>query len=59
MIVEFNDSDGSAFADNKQGETARILMDIANKVLEGKTEGKISDINGNTVGKWGIGNDGE
>ena len=33
-------------------ELKRILQDICEKLEDGKTEGIISDINGNKVGKW-------
>jgi hypothetical protein len=34
------------------GEMIRILSDISAKIHNGRTEGGIQDVNGNTVGEW-------
>lgn len=51
MKIEFNTS-GAAFDDYGDTEVERILEEIIAKVKGGRTEGKILDINGNTIGKW-------
>ena len=47
----FDDPDNTGAA---QTEIARILRDIADRVERGSTAGRISDINGNSVGAWGF-----
>lgn len=50
-----------AFSDENGGageEIARILKDAASKVANGYTEGRCSDINGNTVGTWSLKSEG-
>lgn len=45
----------AAFEDgNKEYEVSRILKEIAEKVVNGSTGGKIKDINGNTIGEWDL-----
>lgn len=51
MIIEFNTS-GAAFEYYGDMEVERILDEIVAKVKSGDNEGKILDINGNTIGKW-------
>lgn len=51
MKVEFK-TDNAAFEDYKEGEIARILCQIARKIEAGSTEGKVIDLNGNTVGEY-------
>ena len=46
--------DNAAFADYPEGETAKILRDVADLVINGRTDGHCIDVNGNTVGKWEI-----
>ena len=41
-----------AFIDYGTEEVKRILLEVAEKVQNGITEGKIIDINGNRIGKW-------
>lgn len=52
FVLEFNCDnvafDGYATAE----ETARLLREAADKVTAGRTEGKLVDSNGNTVGEW-------
>ena len=52
---------GAAFHDGEEGwydleiahgEIRRILNDVAEKMCQGRTEGKIMDINGNSCGSW-------
>jgi len=50
--LEFK-TDNAAFHEGYgREETARILNEIAQKVIEGINSGKIKDINGNTIGWW-------
>jgi len=43
----------AAFADNiKHLEVARILRNVVEKLEADHTEGKLIDLNGNTVGEW-------
>ena len=51
MKIEFKTS-GQAFEDYGNMEVERILENIIKKVKEGRTEGKILDFNGNSIGKW-------
>lgn len=50
FTVKF-DTDNSAF-DDPRYEVARILRDTARQVEDGKTEGVVRDLNGNTVGTF-------
>lgn len=51
MKIEFRTS-GAAFEEYESVEVERILEEIIKKVKRGHTEGKILDINGNSIGKW-------
>lgn len=51
MKIKFNTS-GAAFEDYGDKEVERILEEIIAKVKGGRTEGKILDINGNSIGEW-------
>lgn len=53
MNIKFNTS-GQAFEDYGDKEVERILEQIIQKVKSGHSEGKILDINGNTIGEWQI-----
>jgi hypothetical protein len=44
----------AAFEDYAEQEVSRILKEIADKVENGSTDGKIRDINGNTIGEWDL-----
>lgn len=46
--------ENAAFADDASAEVARILREVAIAMEAGRTEGKCRDINGNTVGEWGL-----
>jgi hypothetical protein len=49
------DCGDSAFEDRDEAhEIARILADVRTKVMNGATEGKLHDINGNKIGEWGL-----
>lgn len=51
MKIEFKTS-GVAFEDYGDVEVERILEEIIKKVKNGRSEGKILDINGNSIGEW-------
>ena len=51
MKIEFNTT-GATFDDYGDVEVERILEEIIEKVKNGHTEGKILDINGNSIGEW-------
>lgn len=46
------DIDNDSFKVNPEGETARTLRELADKIEAGRTFGKVMDINGNTIGSW-------
>ena len=46
--------DNAAFDRGDGRELARILREIANKVQDGKTDGRAMDVNGNKVGEWEV-----
>ncbi len=48
--LEF-ETDNAAFEDF-EGEVSRIVQDVARCVEAGRRRGKVSDANGNAVGKW-------
>lgn len=48
--------DNAAFAEDPNGELARILREVARQVEEdGRSSNSIRDLNGNLVGHWGVG----
>ena len=51
MNIKFNTS-GQAFEDYGDAEVERILEEIIKKVKDGRSEGKILDVNGNSIGEW-------
>ena len=52
--MSFN-MDNAAFDSHLvEDETARILKKVSSRVEHGACEGKITDINGNTIGNWEI-----
>lgn len=51
MNIKFNTS-GQAFEDYGDEEVERILEEIIVKVKNGRTGGKILDVNGNSIGEW-------
>ncbi len=38
--------------DERREEQARIVREVLAKMAQGRTEGKLIDYNGNTVGTW-------
>ena len=42
--------DNEAFSGNRNAEVARILRELAEKMENGDTAPRVSDVNGNTVG---------
>jgi len=50
MVITINAS-GAAFEGDPTEEIARILKDLAAKILAGRAPEKILDINGNAVGQ--------
>ena len=56
--IEF-DTDSAAFDDGLDAEeSARILRDVARKLSDGQTSGRVRDANGNGVGTWKLGEGG-
>lgn len=51
--IEFR-TGNAAFEDNAGLEVARILRELSDKAEHGELEGLIRDVNGNTIGKWGL-----
>lgn len=49
--------DNAAFEDFPGTEAARILREVAKKIENGYTDGRMMDINGNKVGEWEINED--
>lgn len=45
-----------AFADDPNEELARLLERAAKRLRDGYAEDTLRDANGNTVGKWSVGN---
>lgn len=50
------ETSNSAFEEDKRGEIARILEELADNIRRGKEPSKLVDYNGNVCGKviWGI-----
>ena len=46
--------DNAAFRAYPEGELARMLREIAEKIEKGRVYGSVMDINGNIVGSWDI-----
>jgi hypothetical protein len=46
------DTDNAAFEDHPQAEVARILHNVAERLLFPLQEGTCRDVNGNTVGSF-------
>lgn len=46
--------DTAAFDDDLGEEAARILEVVAHKLRDGYQDGRLRDVNGNTVGCWQI-----
>jgi hypothetical protein len=56
MFILKIEVDNEAFQEDKRGEIARILEDIADKIRQGKEPSKPIDYNGNSCGSidWNI-----
>lgn len=50
--------DKDAFADQRDAEIARILRDAADHIERGEWQRVVKDINGNTIGDYGINTEG-
>jgi hypothetical protein len=48
------DMDNAAFEDQPATEAGRIINQTARKLMNGETEGKVRDINGNIIGQWSV-----
>jgi hypothetical protein len=48
-------TDNAAFSDDLAGAVAAVLSIVSVRILlDGATDGKVLDTNGNTVGTWGL-----
>ncbi len=58
MDVSFNisfDSSNAAFGDNREealDEVTRIVKEVMTKIQNGREDGVVKDLNGNTIGDW-------
>ena len=52
LALTLRSGNAAFFGANRKGEVARILRELADKIEDGRTEGKLMDINGNSVGEW-------
>lgn len=48
------DTSNEAFSDSPAREAARILRKVARRLESGETDGRIRDVNGNTVGRFDL-----
>ncbi len=48
------DTDNAAFEHGPRQEVGRILREVAQSLKAGDTEGRIRDVNGNTVGSFSL-----
>jgi hypothetical protein len=53
FTLEFR-TDNAAFDDGMAHETARILRDVAIRLMQGDLEGHARDVNGNRVGVFAL-----
>ena len=53
LKLEFN-MDNAAFDDCEPAEVARVLREVAARIVLGSRDGKIHDINGNRIGQYVI-----
>ena len=51
LIVKIH-TGNAAFVDNRVEELCDILSSLQHQLRDGKTSGKLFDVNGNSVGKW-------
>lgn len=54
MFIVHVDTTNAAFAEDPNGELARILRHVAERVEAGAPSGVIRDTNGNRVGRWTV-----
>ena len=58
MVKISFETDNAAFHDelgySKRYEIMRILKNITRRIDNGDTEGKVMDVNGNSIGQWSI-----
>ena len=54
--LEFS-TDNAAFDNYGATETARILRTIAKRIEEGNLDGKVMDLNGNSIGHYELNGD--
>ena len=54
--LEF-ETDNAAFTNYSATETARILRKIAKRIEEGTLDGKVLDLNGNSIGNYDLNGD--
>lgn len=48
------ETDNAAFEEDPAPELRRLLFVVAEHVHAGRKDGKVQDVNGNTVGAWSI-----
>ena len=46
--------DNAIFDDKPKMEAARLLHEIGSLIYQGATNGRVIELNGNTIGKWEI-----
>ena len=54
--IEF-ETDNAVFHNSGATETARILRTIAKRIEEGNLDGKVMDLNGNSIGHYELNGD--
>lgn len=54
--LEF-DTDNAAFDHRAASETARILREVGEKIKNGYFNGKVMDVNGNSIGTFELNGD--
>jgi hypothetical protein len=52
--LEINSEDDALAGNEGRLELARILRDVADRVLRRENGGKVRDENGNSVGRWSV-----
>ena len=52
--IEFTTGNDAFHGDNLEYETARILNDVAHKILSGYLKDNIRDVNGNRIGEFEV-----
>lgn len=54
FVVQF-EMDNDAFVEDMRAETVRVLGEVSRRVEWGQDYGNVKDVNGNTIGRWSIG----